>query len=76
MPCYDPRVDEDNRENRVKVQKLTRLLCESMKLHESCGTSRSNFSQELWDWWRDHQKVDEKRKEREKKGKNKFLRVK
>lgn len=62
MPCfdggaYDPPVNE---QLRAKCDKLTRMLCEVMG-KVSADIPRGHFSDEVWDWWREHREFDSKR---------------
>jgi hypothetical protein len=61
MPCYDSRDDFDRRNQQATIDKLTRLLCESMKLHEKQRTRYELMTGELQAWWADHKVVDAKR---------------
>lgn len=75
MPCYDHRGDKDmsvaeERINNLKLDMkkirskrndLARLLCESCQLLVDSDL-KNQMSQELSDWWWEHDKADRKRK--------------
>lgn len=62
MPCYDDSRDDTRFDDmKKKLDKLTRLLCESMKLHEKIGTRQELMTFELQSWWDDHKKFDARR---------------
>ena len=53
MPCYDAQAAEERREAPIKINRLTRLLCEACKaLVRAQG--EAGMSTELRTWWHDH----------------------
>lgn len=56
MPCRDYEYEEQcELERHKKADKLTRMLCEAMRLLKN---SRIAIPNELSDWWDDHQEAD------------------
>lgn len=58
MPCRSD-YPEDYAYSRVEVDKITRMLCETISYFSSRGTAW--MSKELRHWWEDHQEADRKR---------------
>lgn len=56
MPCYDPRDDEDNRQNKAWLDEATRLLCMACRKMDE-----SKMDPEIRQWWKCHKADDEKR---------------
>jgi len=70
MPCRDEGepIYVDNPELKKKLDKVTRLLCSTMKELEAQGmwwTIKSIESGELKEWWEKHKKADAKREAKE-----------
>lgn len=77
MPCRDEwaeyeEIRLDWEAQTEKIHKLTRLLCEAAQrlddIYEdsSCAYGDSDsWSEELSDWWNEHQEADRKRAEKE-----------
>lgn len=64
MPCryYEPGEEAEilNRQYKVKIDNLTRLLCEAMQIIEAhCEAAR--VKAELVDWWERHKELDRQR---------------
>lgn len=55
MPCYDP--EHNTSAYAEKIDKLTRMLCEAMRIVEG-HEHRLKCSTELRDWWDNHKKQD------------------
>lgn len=68
MPCYDDRNSPEviYRESSEKINKLTRMLC---GLCRRTPNEMIKSIPGLWAWWVDHQAMDRRREEREKKQK-------
>ena len=68
MPCYDSRSEpsyvraEAKREFQADLNKLTRLLCEVMTVIDEADMELNvNPSDELYEWWKEHKKLDKAR---------------
>ena len=71
MPCRDydddyrvrETLDENDRRNKVKLDKVTRLLCEALKKVEGTAIETEVLLKggELAEWWVEHKKQDAKR---------------
>ena len=66
MPCRDSRDDDPHylhdqiHQQRLAIDKLTRLLCGVCKLLDEIDTVRS-WPRGLKTWWKKHMKLDAKR---------------
>lgn len=73
MSCYDDRNEPDNvrkeakKEFQADLDKLTRMLCEAMRIIEGfCYDPppvhlKDAVSPELFAWWQEHKKLDARR---------------
>ena len=61
MPCYDERSSPGYiyKENREKIDKLTRMLCTVLSSLPS--TQVKSLNKEINDWWAKHQEWDRRR---------------
>lgn len=70
MPCYDHDDRFYNQELSAKCDKLTRMLCETLRELESRGDKDTDYmknflSKETIEWWDKHKEADVKRREQE-----------
>jgi hypothetical protein len=70
MPCraYEDDYEDDEtpiqlNDLRTKNDKLTRMLCEVMRVSD--GLHLAGLSSEVVDWWRQHLQQDERRRKSE-----------
>lgn len=75
MPCTDGRdnktVTVSDPNDRKKINKLTRMLCSTLRTIEQMGTTLqpnpiSKLGTEVNDWWKAHKIADKKRETAEK----------
>ena len=62
MPCsdYGERYDGDHEQARrlqTKCDVLTAMLCEAFQVWKG----KAQISDELWEWWHDHEQQDKER---------------
>ena len=70
MPCYDYDTHYVSNELSAKCDKLTRMLCETLRELESRGDKDTDYmknflSKETIEWWQKHTEADAKRREQE-----------
>lgn len=59
MPCYDHRPAEDARQNKIRLDEVTRLLCGVMRSVTESWVEVLFFEVPgLREWWTEHQELD------------------
>lgn len=67
MPCpWIVRRNDPEAESQSYIDKLTRMLCEAMHIidgsEDTTGPAIEQASEELLEWWMEHQRWDRERK--------------
>lgn len=60
MPCYDGRDYESKQRERLELDRVTALLCDTCRYLEK-EKLIEKLPMKLTAWWREHQEADSKR---------------